>query len=104
MYLLILGRRSTQQPNEFQPDNKRKHFADNKSDINQMSAYSGSAATSNLFAGLKYNNFILYLHGGRNCLQMSAQRSKVTYSEKEVAGEKNDRYDMNKCSSRSGML
>lgn len=38
-----------------------------------------------LFSGLKYGKFVVYLHGDRNCLRLSAQRSNIQYVEKEIA-------------------
>ncbi|XP_037947282.1 uncharacterized protein LOC119679155 [Teleopsis dalmanni] len=40
-----------------------------------------------LFEGLLYNEFILLLQGGRNCLRFSAQRANIQYNEKELGVE-----------------
>ncbi|XP_073814966.1 uncharacterized protein [Musca autumnalis] len=83
------GRRSTQQTNEGQTTQhgqKRKHFDIGGNDEAQPPTK--KTPQVDLFAGLKHNNFILFLNGGRQCLQISAQRSGFPYEEKEVP-EKN---------------
>lgn len=95
--LPYIGRRSTQQTNNgpgtsFQGNNnKRKRFGDggagdNEDDIQQPSAKRAPSSVD-LFAGLKYGKFVVSLHGDRNCLRLSAQRSNIQYAEKEVAAE-----------------
>lgn len=49
----------------------------------------GSGEEINLYEDLKYGKFVLYLHGGRSCMQLSAQRSNTVYQEKETINDKN---------------
>ncbi|XP_061390685.1 uncharacterized protein LOC133326025 [Musca vetustissima] len=89
------GRRSTQQTNEGQntqqlQGQKRKHFDIGGDNMDEMQAPPAKKTPqTDLFAGLKYNRFIVFLNGGRQCLQLSAQRSNVLYEEKEVPAENN---------------
>ncbi|KAM7362620.1 uncharacterized protein ACRADG_013220 isoform 2-T2 [Cochliomyia hominivorax] len=82
------GRRSAQSSNNaqtfttFQNNNKRKGFGGVE---DEPSAKKKSTTPVDLFSGLKYGKFVVYLHGDRNCLRLSAQRSNVQYVEKEVA-------------------
>ncbi|XP_013103633.1 uncharacterized protein LOC106084476 [Stomoxys calcitrans] len=85
------GRKSAQQSNDVptttQYGQKRKHFEmGGAANVNQPTK---KAANVDLFSGLTYNNFIVYLNGGRNCLQLSAQRSNVPYVEREVRAQNN---------------
>ncbi|XP_017480117.1 PREDICTED: NF-kappa-B-repressing factor [Rhagoletis zephyria] len=41
---------------------------------------------NDLFEGLTYGKFILFLNGGRNCLRTSAQKCNMEYEEKEIDG------------------
>lgn len=40
--------------------------------------------SDDLFSSLKYGKFVLFLHGDRNCIRLSAQRSNVQYKEVEI--------------------
>lgn len=63
-------------------NNMRKGFG---ADSGEPVTKKASVTNIDLFSGLKYGKFVLYLHGDRNCLRISAQRSNVLYVEKEIA-------------------
>ncbi|XP_065371887.1 NF-kappa-B-repressing factor [Calliphora vicina] len=83
------GRKSTQPANNVQPSssfqasNKRKGFGNVAVGGNETSVKRASSGVD-LFSGLKYGKFVVYLHGDRNCLRLSAQRCNIQYVEKEV--------------------
>lgn len=82
------GRKSAQSTNNFQPSTshhgnlKRKCFSNERPDETSAKKVT---STENIFSGLKYGTFVVYLHGDRNCLRLSAQRSNMQYTEKEDA-------------------
>ncbi|XP_075147934.1 uncharacterized protein LOC142221933 [Haematobia irritans] len=86
------GRRTTQQyndvPKTIQHGQKRKHF-ELGDEEDAPSQPSKKPVNIDLFSDLKYKKFIVFLNGGRNCLQLSAQRSNLAYVEREVRGENN---------------
>ncbi|XP_018799208.1 PREDICTED: NF-kappa-B-repressing factor [Bactrocera latifrons] len=58
----------------------------NNSDNSKLSSMHKS---NNLFEGLPFGKFVLFLIGGRSCVRMSAQRCNIEYEEKEVEGPNN---------------
>ncbi|XP_011180959.2 uncharacterized protein Nkrf_0 [Zeugodacus cucurbitae] len=50
---------------------------------------SGMHKSSNLYEGLPFGKYVLFLIGGRSCLRTSAMRCNVEYEEKEVEDPKN---------------
>lgn len=89
----IAGRRSAQQSNDTpttaqQYGQKRKHFEIDK-DNEELQQAPKRPVNIDLFDGLKYNKIVIFLNGGRNCIQLSAQRSNVAYVEREVRAENN---------------
>ncbi|XP_023292359.2 NF-kappa-B-repressing factor [Lucilia cuprina] len=87
------GRKSTQQTNNvqtassYQANNKRKGFGNEAVGSDEPLTKRTSSTTLDLFSGLKYGKFVVYLHGDRNCLRLSAQRGNIQYVEKEVVVE-----------------
>uniref|UniRef100_A0A1A9WIF2 NF-kappa-B-repressing factor n=1 Tax=Glossina brevipalpis TaxID=37001 RepID=A0A1A9WIF2_9MUSC len=57
----------------------------NKSSSNkQLGPPANGFKEIDLFEGLRFGKFVIFLHGGRNCLRESAQRSNVHYDEVEI--------------------
>uniref|UniRef100_A0A1I8MPS9 NF-kappa-B-repressing factor n=1 Tax=Musca domestica TaxID=7370 RepID=A0A1I8MPS9_MUSDO len=86
------GRRSAQQTNDGQSTQqlqgqKRKHF--DIGSTGETQPPTKKMPQVDLFSGLKHKQFILFLNGGRQCIQLSAQRSHVPFEEKEIPAENN---------------
>uniref|UniRef100_W8BTA5 NF-kappa-B-repressing factor n=1 Tax=Ceratitis capitata TaxID=7213 RepID=W8BTA5_CERCA len=58
---------------------------------NSHNKKSGMHKTSDLFEGLPFGKFVLFLNGGRNCLRVSAQKYNMEYEEKESDGPNNNK-------------
>ncbi|XP_054726816.1 uncharacterized protein LOC129236447 [Anastrepha obliqua] len=53
---------------------------------NSSTNYNHNRTSNDLFGGLTFGKFVVFLNGGRNCLRMSAQRCNMEYEERENSG------------------